>query len=375
MKDGNKRPFGFGFKDAMQSDIESVAQTAQKLTLASRLRRGASAGVIDNFFIQLATLSRYQPYAQAHRHNVELIRDVPYLNSGSEAHTLDIYRPTAQSGPWPIVLYVHGGGFRILSKDTHWLMALAFAKRGYLVFNINYRLAPEHPFPAAMQDTCAALRWITRNAAAFGGDINRLVLAGESAGGNLVTALSIATTFERPEPWARQAFELDVVPRAVVPACGLLQVSQPERFMRNSSVPWSMTAFENDYIGLVSEAYLPGGRELGANTQLADPLCIMESNDMPARSLPAFFVPVGTRDPILDDSRRLAQALERRGADVEAKYYDGELHAFHAFIWRKNARACWRDTFDFLAHRLDAAMPAKSTEVQPWIQRAHLRST
>ena len=50
------------------------------------------------------------------------------------------------------MLYVHGGGFRILSKDTHWIMGLAFARRGFLVFNIGYRLAPKHPFPAAIAD-------------------------------------------------------------------------------------------------------------------------------------------------------------------------------------------------------------------------------
>ncbi len=334
-------------------------------------------GVVDSFFLGLAHLSRYQPYAQAHRHNVELIRDVPYLSSGARHHLLDIYRPTSKPGPWPIVLYVHGGGFRILSKDTHWLMALAFARRGYLVFNINYRLAPAHPYPAAIEDACAAYRWVVRNAAAFGGDHTRLVLAGESAGANLVTSLALTSTYERPEAWARQVFETGVVPRAVVPACGLLQVTDAERYRVTEASPWAMDNLVYEYLSVISESYLP--RRLlseGINTDLADPLVVLERGDEPARPLPAFFAPVGTRDPVVDDTRRLAVALNKRGVDVEAKYYDGEPHAFHAFIWRRHARICWRDKLDFLAHRLAAAVPVDAlTEPRAWIHRAHLRST
>ncbi len=353
------------------------AARAANIPLMARLRRGASAAVVDGLFTQLAALSRRQPYAQAHRHNVELIRDVPYLNSGSTAHNLDIYRPTATPGPWPVVLYVHGGAFRILSKESHWLMALSFARRGYLVFNINYRLAPDHPFPAAIQDACAAFRWVTRNAAAFGGDLRRLVLAGESAGANLVTALSLASCYERSETWARQVFDTNVVPRAVVPACGILEVGNIERFHPGDASPWALDSLVYEYLCLLRDSYLPSDREdEGFTAELASPLAVLERATPPERELPAFFVPVGTRDPLMDDTRRLAKALERHGADVEAKYYDGEPHAFHAFIWRSAARQCWRDTFDFLAHRLDAAhQPQKAADLRPWISRAHLRST
>src|SRR5690606_38779221 len=121
------------------------------------------------------------------RHGVEVIRNVRYGGSDIDAHLLDVYRPRRVDGPLPVVLYVHGGGFRILSKDTHWLMGLAFARRGYLVFNINYRLAPDHPYPAAVEDCAEAYAWLQSNAHEWGGDPSQLVLAGESAGGNLVT--------------------------------------------------------------------------------------------------------------------------------------------------------------------------------------------
>jgi acetyl esterase len=345
------------------------------LGLMMRLSRPARTSAIDNFWLKLATWARKNPMAQPHRHDVELIRDVPYLNSGSAAHQLDIYRPTTRPGPWPVIINIHGGGFRILSKDTHWLMGLMFARRGYLVFNINYRLAPEHRYPAAVQDACAALRWVARNAGAFGGDLGNLVISGESAGANLALALAIATTFRRPEPWAQQIYDLGVVPRAVVPFCGILQVSDVDRHVR-AGLSRGIGALAVDYIRLISEEYLPVEPDAELSMDLADPLLFLESDARPERPLPAVYIPVGTRDPLLDDSRRLAIALEKRRADVEAKYYDGEHHAFHALIWRSAARRCWRDTFEFLAHRLEGARRAeRPAPVVPLRSRARLRST
>lgn len=257
-----------------------------------------------------------------------------------------------------MVLYVHGGGFRILSKETHWLLALLFARRGFLTFNINYRLAPEHKYPAAVEDAAAAFRWVARNAAAFGGD-GRLVLAGESAGANLVTALSVATSFVRPEPWAKRVFDTGVQPLAVLPSCGILQVSEISRLKHEGR----FAPLILDYLQVISEAYLPddpGGLDL----DFANPLLVFERELAAERPLPSYFLIVGGRDPLLDDTRRLETALRRRGADVEARYYDGEPHAFHAYVWRRAARQSWRDTFDFLAKRL-AAAPAPSPATKP----------
>ena len=105
---------------------------------------------------------------------------------------LDIYRPVHRPGPWPVVFYVHGGAFHLLSKDTHWLMGLVFARFGYLVVNISYRLAPTHPYPAAIEDTCRRIAGSRRASTELGGDPTRVAVAGESAGGNLITALTLA---------------------------------------------------------------------------------------------------------------------------------------------------------------------------------------
>jgi acetyl esterase len=315
--------------------------------------------VVDNFFRGAARLGRLHPSARPERHGVEVIADVPYGAGGDPAHRLDIYRPIAapgeSPGPRPVVLYVHGGGFRILSKETHWVMGLAFARRGYVVFNVGYRLAPRDRFPAALVDVLAAYRWVAAHAAEYGGDLDRFVFAGESAGANLVASATIATTFCRPEPWAREAFDVGVVPRAVIAACGMLQVSDTQRFARRRSLP----SFVVDRLLEVPDAYLgPGhsGPPLAAapSLALADPLLVFESDVAPDRPLPPFFAPVGTRDPVLDDTRRLAAALRRRGIECEDRYYPGQIHAFHAFVIHPAARRCWADTYAFLDRALVA---------------------
>lgn len=312
------------------------------------LRRQIGSMVVDGFFQGISRVAQFLPDSRPERHDVEVIRDIPYLQTGSSAHTLDIYRPRnhAASGPLPVVLYIHGGGFRILSKDTHWIMGLFFAKQGFVVVNINYRLAPANPFPAAIEDACAAYVWTVENAARYGGDPSRLVVSGESAGANLATSVTIASTFERPETFASDVFQTEIVPTAVIPACGMLQVSDIDRLARRRPLPrWLLDRLEE-----VPAAYLPP--ELPDNIDLADPLLVLESDTEPARQLPPFFAPVGTRDPLLDDTRRLHTALTRRGTPCTVRYYPGEIHAFHAFTWRPQAQKCWDDSFSFLKQHM-----------------------
>jgi acetyl esterase len=297
----------------------------------------------------LLRLGRRHPRANPARHGVQVIRDVEYLRTGNPRHTLDIYRPTTRAGALPIVMYMHGGGFRLLSKNTHWLMGLAFARAGYLVFNVDYRLAPQNPYPAAVSDVCAALEWIAANAEAYGGDLSRLVFAGESAGGNLTTALTICCCYRRPEPFARRAFATGLVPIAVAPACAPLQVTNPGRLNRKRKLP----LWVNDILEGMNEAYVGTLHDRApGELDLADPLHVFERRERSDRPLPAFFVPIGTRDPLLDDTRRLDRALKAMGVECEARYYEGELHAFHALLWRRQARRCWREQLSFLKRAL-----------------------
>jgi acetyl esterase len=325
------------------------------LGLGARVRRRLGAAVVDNLFLQSARLGRLLPISAPGFHQVEVQKDVPYRDTGAVEHLLDVYRPAGAAGKRPVVLYLHGGGFRFMSKDTHWLFGLAYARRGYLVFNVNYRLAPRHPYPAAIDDACAAYTWVARNAERLGGDLSRLVVAGESAGANLALGVTLASCYRRPEPFAREVFDTGVSPRVTVPVCGMLQVSDPERFLRRRHLP----PMVHDRLAEVTDAYFHGYRPPSRQAlELADPLCMLERGQPPDRPLPAFFAPCGTRDPLLDDTRRLKRALEQLGIPCRAPIFPGELHAFHALVFRDGARRCWRELFSFLdahLHRQETA--------------------
>ncbi len=326
------------------------------------LWRRARSTLATMFFEGLAAAGALHPAANPKRHGVEVERDISYGPGHESWRKLDIYRPVHRPGPWPVVFYVHGGAFHLLSKDTHWLMGLVFARFGYLVVNISYRLAPKHPYPAAIEDTCMAYGWMAKRLAELGGDPTRIAVAGESAGGNLITALTLAACQRRSEPWAREVFDAGVVPRAALPFCAMLQVSSPERFSQRRRLPRWVDGMIHD----ASASYLHGySRAPGPETELADPLRLLEESvaGIPAqrhfdRLLPPFFVPVGTRDPLLDDTRRLEKALAALDVPCEARYYPGGIHAFHAMVWDPAARRCWRDALAFLDRHMRPTVAA-----------------
>ncbi|MEO8706299.1 MAG: alpha/beta hydrolase [Kofleriaceae bacterium] len=318
------------------------------------LWRRARSFAASAFFEGLASVGSLHPAASPKRHGVEVERDVIY-GPDAKFHQLDIYKPVHRPGPWPVVFYVHGGAFHLLSKDTHWLMGLVFARYGYLVVNISYRLAPRHPYPAAIEDTCAAYRWLAANITRLGGDPDRVAVAGESAGGNLITALTLTTCQKRPEPWARAVFDTGLLVKAALPFCAMLEVSRPERFSERRRLPRWVDGMIRDASASYLHGHPPGP---GPGTALADPLRVLEERaGLPTRGewerpLPPFFAPVGTRDPLLDDTRRLEKALASLNVPCEARYYPGGIHAFHAMVWDPAARRCWRDALAFLDRAL-----------------------
>lgn len=118
-------------------------------------------------------------------------RDIVYRTVGTTDVKLDVARPTEGKGPFPVVLCVHGGAWRMGNKrDMHdWLDVLA--RQGYVAISVGYRLAPEHVFPAQIEDCKTAVRFVRANAERFGIDKNRVGVLGYSAGGHLVSLLGL----------------------------------------------------------------------------------------------------------------------------------------------------------------------------------------
>lgn len=116
---------------------------------------------------------------------VEAIADIEYGCVGERALTLDLYRPKQIGSPVPALVFIHGGGWEGGKKNDYRLYCMRFAKHGYVVATISYRLSPEAPFPAAVNDAKCAVRWLRAHAKEYGADPDKIAVLGGSAGGHL----------------------------------------------------------------------------------------------------------------------------------------------------------------------------------------------
>ena len=318
-------------------DMVASGQLARRIALDAGMH--ALAGLVDQL-----------PQMKQRMARCSLIEDLVYADHEGEELRLDLLRPPGP-GPHPVLVYLHGGGFAIGSKRTHRALAAAYASRGYLVCNVDYRLAPKHPFPAALTDACAAWLWAAEHVADYGGDAARMALAGESAGANLALAVALACCTPRPEPFACEVFERGLRPAALLLYCGFLQSSAPKRY-RRPGVSTLAAGIAAD----AARSYLgKNAAQAGAEQALADPLCVVEALTAPT-DLPPCFIAAGLDDPVAADSQRLELALNRLHSPCSAHYYRGETHAFHIMFWRKQAVRCWLDSFAFLQQHLPVAL-------------------
>lgn len=211
------------------------------------------------------------------------------------------------TGDGPVVAYVHGGGYCIGSLDSHrsMLTHLASAIDGR-VLGIDYRLAPEHPFPAALDDACAAYRWIV----AGGTDPSRVVVAGDSAGGGLILATLVALRDEG-----------DALPAAGVCLSPWADLTQSGATISAKDDVDPMVRAED--LDRWAAAY--AGSEHDPGSPGLSPLFAELSG------LPPLLVEVGTAEVLLDDARRLAERARAAGVDVTL--FEGEelIHVWHFF--------------------------------------------
>jgi acetyl esterase len=156
-------------------------------------------------------------------------------------------------------------------------------------------------------------------------------------------------------------------------ACGIFQVSNVERLLRDASLHEMLS----DWLTDMRDAYLAGSYEATNPTiALADPVCVLERGETPDRPLPPFFMPIGGGDLLVDDTRRLSSALNALGVANEYEVYAGEPHAFHMLTWRKASKQLWKDTFRFLSKHLPRTLygttsvaPIEPRQKRNWIER------
>jgi acetyl esterase len=219
-----------------------------------------------------------------------------------------IYRPAGSHGPRPCVIYIHGGGFMKGDLDSSDTTAWGFAaETGAVVISVDYRLAPEHPYPAAFDDCYAVLEWVVSRGGSIGVDGARVAVAGDSAGGSLTAALSLASR-DRNGP--------KIVGQAILyPCTGMKPTSQS--YIDNAEGPGLSTSNMAWYYDM----YLP---------ETVDPA---DSYARPDRAtdfsnLPTAFVHVAEFDPIRDDGRVYASKLALAGQRVSFREAKGMIHGF-----------------------------------------------
>ena len=118
----------------------------------------------------------------------QVVPNVAYLTAAGRENHVDLYLPANGSGPTPVLMYIHGGGWRQGSKESYVLRILPYLEMGWAVVNVQYRLSQVSQAPAAVEDCLCALRWIIRNAEEHNFDTDRIVVSGQSAGGHLTLA-------------------------------------------------------------------------------------------------------------------------------------------------------------------------------------------
>ncbi len=217
-----------------------------------------------------------------------------------------IYRPFAD-GPVPTVLFVHGGGFVIGDVDTHDDQArLLCSEVGAVVVSIDYRLAPEHPFPAAHLDTVAALRHVVATLADLGGDASRIAICGDSAGGNLSAGTAIAARDEGL-PLAAQLL--------LYPVTDFTEVEDEHPSRVENAQGMFLTV---DDMRWFADHYLPDP---------VDPRASVLAHPDLTGVAPAI-VATAECDPLRDEGEAYAAALAAAGVAVRTRRYDGLIHGF-----------------------------------------------
>ena len=270
---------------------------------------------------QLAPIDLRGVYAERCRNSqppsdsIEMAQVLDMQAPGAAGHiAVRLYRPhdatrSSATAPWPLLVFFHGGGWTIGDLDTHDLPCRLLAKgAGCLVLSVAYRLAPEHPFPAPLDDCLAVTQWARQQANAWGADASRLAVGGDSAGGNLAAVCAIAMR----DGGLSLAFQLLVYPvtdqRAVAPshtrnAQGYLLTGDTMAYYRGHYLP--------------SPALWTDWR--------ASPLLASSH----AKLAPALVITAGY-DPLCDEGRQYADALSTAGTPCEYACFERQIHGFFA---------------------------------------------
>ena len=218
-----------------------------------------------------------------------------------------IYRPVSTSGPVPTVVYAHGGGFVFCDLDSHDGLCRSFANLiPALVVSVEYRLAPENPWPAAAEDVFAVAQWAARNVDALGGDARCVVVGGDSAGGNLAVA---ATVMARDRGAPALAAQLLLYPMIAAD----FDTESYRMFGQGFYNPrTALQWYWDQYVPSTADREHPYASPLYADLS----------------GLPPAIIVTAGHDPLRDEAGSYGDALEAAGVATTRLAYDGAVHGF-----------------------------------------------
>ncbi|MEY2245531.1 alpha/beta hydrolase [Streptomyces sp. BF23-18] len=246
---------------------------------------------------------------------------------GSPDISLFVVRPLAPpgNGPRPVIYHSHGGGMVLGNSRAGVEVVLEWARElDAVVVSVEYRLAPEHPYPAGVEDVYAGLLWTARHAGELGGDPERIVVAGASAGGGLTAALTLlARDREGPRPLGQVLMYPMLDDRN----------DTPSAYQMAGVGAWDRTANETAWTAVLGEAR--GGPDVPAYAAPA------RASDL--SGLPPAFLDVGSAETFRDEVVDYASRIWRAGGEAELHVWPGGFHGFDAFaphtVLARTARA------------------------------------
>ncbi|WP_328528760.1 alpha/beta hydrolase [Nocardioides sp. NBC_00368] len=216
-----------------------------------------------------------------------------------------LYVPEGVSGNAPLLVFLHGGGFIFGDLDSHDAPCrLLASESGVKVLSVDYRLAPESPFPAAYDDSVAAFRWVVEHAAELGADPARIGVGGDSAGGNLAAGVALAVG-------EACAFQLLIYP-----------VTQSEANTRSREDLREGFYLTADFIAAATDNYLPQGIDR------RDPRHAPLHAEIPTSGVAPAYVATAGFDPLRDEGEAYAAKLEEAGVKVAHKRFADQIHGF-----------------------------------------------
>lgn len=254
---------------------------------------------------------------------------------------LRIYWPARHRSP-PVTMFFHGGGFVICDLESHDPLCRAMCNAtGSIVISVDYRRAPEDPFPAALDDSFAATRWAATSAEELGGDPARIAVAGDSAGGNLAAAVALRARDEGGPPLV---FQLLIYPMTNHDfSTESYRENGEGYYVTESALRW----YWDQYLADPSHGAHP----------YASPL---RADDL--SGLPPAFVLTAEYDPLRDEGEAYAERLRRAGVNVTAVRYDGMFHGFFSLASTLDAgRRANREAFAAMREALTAPSTNEET--------------